>query len=188
MRSFAVSLERTPGMTTKVLQLVTVGNPPPALLREVVEPLNAQLAVTGVQGKTQLPTPTYAFNKDRNQYHCNAIMRRLGALLESGQNFALGMTDVDLFVPDSPYVFGEADRESKVALVSLFRLKQGADNSTLRRRVQVEVVHQAGHLLGLSYCDDPRCVMFLASAPGDVDRKNPSLCNVCRNELAKLNR
>jgi archaemetzincin len=52
----------------------------------------------------------------------------------------------------------------------------------------VEAVHQAGHLVGLSYCDDPRCVMFMATNPSDCDRKNVSLCNVCRNELAKLNR
>jgi archaemetzincin len=173
-------------MAMKVLQLVTVGNPPPTLLRDVTEPLQTQLGIVAVQSKSQLPTPTYAFNKDRNQYHCNAIMRRLSALLESGQQFALGLTDVDLFVPDSPYVFGESDREARVALVSVFRFKQGAEGNAIRRRTQVEVVHQAGHLLGLSYCDDPRCVMFLASTAQDVDRKNASLCNVCRNELVKL--
>jgi hypothetical protein len=30
--------------------------------------------------------------------------------------------------------------------------------------------------------------MFLATTPLDVDRKGVALCNVCRNELAKLNR
>jgi archaemetzincin len=174
-------------MTSKVLQLVSVGNPPPTLLRELSEPLMTQLGLTVVQGKSQLPSPSYAFNKDRNQYHCNAIMRRLSALIEPGQQFALGLTDVDLFVPDSPFVFGEADRESRSGLVSIFRFKQGAENANaLRRRTQVEVVHQAGHLVGLSYCEDARCVMFLAPTPADVDRKNASLCNICRNELAKL--
>ncbi|MHB8873635.1 MAG: non-proteolytic archaemetzincin-like protein [Myxococcaceae bacterium] len=176
-------------MAVKVLQLVSVGGPPPALLKELDEPLAAQMGVTAVHGKVQLTSPAYAFNKTRNQYHSNAIMRRLSPLKEAGQQFVLGISDVDLFVPDSAFVFGEADRESHVAVMSIFRLRNGpGDPDTLRRRTQVEVVHQAGHLVGLSYCDDPRCVMFLATTPGDCDRKTVALCNVCRNELVKLNR
>ncbi len=175
-------------MSTRLLQVVAVGNPPASLLKDLEEPLRVQLGVQAVAGRTQLQTPTYAFNKDRSQYHSNAIMRRLVPLLEPGQHSALGVLDVDLFVPDSPFVFGEADREAHIALVSVFRLRQGADAEVLKRRLQVEGTHQVGHLLGLSYCEDPRCVMFLAQAPQDVDRKGPALCNVCRNELVKLNR
>ncbi len=167
---------------------MSIGNPPLSLLKELEEPLAQQLGATAVQAKVQLPTPAYAFNKDRQQYHSNAIMRRLVTLLEAGNRYVLGVTDVDLFVPDSPFIFGEADRESKSAVVSIFRLRQGADHETLKRRTQVESVHQAGHLLGLSYCEDARCVMFLATSVGDCDRKSVQLCNVCRNELAKLNR
>ncbi|XXF78450.1 non-proteolytic archaemetzincin-like protein [Myxococcaceae bacterium GXIMD 01537] len=174
-------------MPQKMLLLIPVGNLPPTLLRDVEEPLAAQMAIVTVASRTQLQQPAYAFNKDRGQYHCNAIMRRLVTLTEPGQ-MVMGLTDVDLFVPDSPYVFGEADRESRSAVVSLARLKLGADPEVLRRRFQVEVVHQAGHLLGLSYCEDPRCVMFFAQTPQDCDRKQLTLCNLCRNELAKLNR
>lgn len=172
---------------SKVLQLLAVGSASPGLLKELEPPLLAQLGLVAVQGKNQLQSPSYAFNKDRNQYHSNAIMRRLVPLIEAGQQFALGVADVDLFVPDSGFVFGEADRESRVALVSLFRLRHPEPES-FKRRVQIEVVHQAGHLVGLSYCEDPRCVMFLATTATDCDRKGPALCNVCRNELAKLNR
>jgi len=175
-------------MPTRVLQLVAVGSPPPGLMKDLDDPLTTHLGLTLVHNKTQLQTPTYAFNKDRKQYHCNAVMRRLGTLLEAGQQFVMGVVDVDLFVPDSAFVFGEADRESRVGIISIARLRQGVDGEGLKRRVQVEAVHQAGHLVGLSYCDDLRCVMFLASTPQDCDRKSLSLCNVCRNELAKLNR
>ena len=175
-------------MQAKRLQLVSIGSPPLSLLKELEEPLATQLGVTAAPSKVQLPAPAYAFNKDRQQYHSNAIMRRLVTVLEPGSRFVLGVADVDLFVPDSPFIFGEADRESKSAVVSIFRLRQGADLDTLRRRTQVEAVHQAGHLLGLSYCDDARCVMFLATSVGDCDRKSAQLCNVCRNELVKLNR
>jgi archaemetzincin len=172
----------------KVLLLVSIGNPPPVLLREVEEPIAMQLGVSSVVSRTVMPTPAYAFNKDRGQYNCNAVMRRLVPLLELGQAMVLGVTDVDLFVPDTPFVLGEADRESRSAVMSLARLRQGAEGEHFRRRFQVEAVHQAGHLLGLSFCEDPRCVMFFAQAPQDCDRKQLSLCNNCRNELNKLNR
>jgi len=174
-------------MAAKSVQLVAVGTVPPGLLRELEEPLLTQLQAVATTSRTVLQAPTYAFNKDRNQYHSNAIMRRLVPLLE-GYNFVIGVTGVDLFVPDSPFVFGEADREAKVAVVSIARLKGTTEGDVLRRRAQVETVHQAGHLLGLSYCDDPRCVMFFATSVQDCDRKGLSLCNVCRNELQKLNR
>lgn len=175
-------------MLQKVLLLVTVGDPPPLMVKDLEEPVLKQLGVSVAYSKTALPSPVYAFNKDRGQYHCNAIMRRLVPLLEPGQHCVLGLSDVDLFVPDSPFVYGEADRESKSAVLSIARLRSGADDETLRRRLQVEGLHQAGHLVGLSYCEDARCAMFLAQSPQDVDRKQMALCTLCRNELQKINR
>ncbi|HVE84238.1 MAG TPA: non-proteolytic archaemetzincin-like protein [Myxococcales bacterium] len=175
-------------MAVKSLHLVSVGPVPPGLLRELEEPLLTQVQVQATTSRATLQSPAYAFNKDRNQYHSNAIMRRLVPMLE-GFNFVIGVTAVDLFVPDSPFVFGEADREARVAVVSIARLKGSTEGGdVVKRRAQVETVHQAGHLLGLSYCDDPRCVMFFATSVSDCDRKGLALCNVCRNELQKLNR
>ncbi|RUO88666.1 peptidase M54 [Corallococcus sp. AB018] len=176
-------------MPQKTLLLVTVGSPPSAIVNALQEPLTTHLGVSSVVSRMALSSPAYAFNKDRGQYHCNAIMRRLGTVLdEAPQELVMGVTDADLFEPDSPFVFGQADRESKVAVMSLYRLRQGAEGETLRRRVQVEAVHQAGHLIGLSYCEDSRCVMFLPQSPQDIDRKSLGPCNVCRNELNRLNR
>lgn len=174
-------------MRTKQLELVVVGSAPTTLLKELEEPLLQQLGVTATANKPPLTSPNYAFNKDRQQYHTNAILRRL-APLSNGNVGILGLTDVDLFVPDSPFVFGDADREAHAAILSLMRLRQGAEGEQLRRRIRVEGLHQAGHLVGLSYCEDARCVMFLSSSVAETDRKQPVLCHVCRNEFAKLNR
>ncbi len=175
-------------MPQRVLLLVSVGSVPPSLLKDLEEPLSSHLGLGVVGSKVALQRPDYAFNKDRGQYHCNAIMRRLASLLEPSHTMVLGMTDVDLFVPDSAFVLGEADRESRSAVVSLSRLRPGAHGEQLRRRVQVEAIHQAGHLMGLSFCEDSRCVMYFAQSAQDCDRKQMGLCNTCRNELAKLNR
>jgi archaemetzincin len=147
--------------------------------------LASRLGLNLALNKAQLPTPTYAFNKDRNQYHCSAILRRLGTASNS-QDFLLGVTDVDLFVPEMPFVFGEADREARAAVVSVFRLRQGGPLEAQPRRLSGEALHQVGHLIGLSNCEDARCAMFLATSLAECDRRGPELCNSCRNELAKL--
>jgi archaemetzincin len=172
-------------MRMKTLQLVSVGTAPGALLKELEAPLATQLSLSCSLGKPALGAPNYAYNKDRQQYHASAILRRLAPLAGAGES-VLGLVDVDLFVPDSNYVFGDADREVHAAVLSLMRLRQGAEGEQLRRRIQIEGLHQAGHLVGLSYCEDAKCAMFLATTPVETDRKQPALCHICRNELSKL--
>lgn len=171
-------------MAVKELQLVPIGEVPVAFLRELESPIAQVLGVNAYVGKTVLPPPAFAFNKDRNQYHTSSIMRRLLTVREMGVPLVVGVADVDLFVPDSPFVYGEADRESHASVMSLWRLR--GEGEAWKRRTFVEAVHQAGHLIGLSYCEDARCAMFLATTITDAERRQLHLCNNCRNELVKL--
>ena len=116
------------------------------------------------------------------------MLRRIAQLPEAAHTPILGITDVDLFVPDAPFVFGEADRDSQAAVVSIARLSHGeggksVEPARLHRRVLVEAVHEIGHLLGLSHCTDARCALFLSHKPSDADRKGPGLCASCRGAL-----
>jgi archaemetzincin len=134
--------------------------------------------------------PDFAFNKDRRQYHSTAVLRRLEGLRHRGSDEpVLGVVDVDLFVPDQPYVFGESDRDARSALVSVFRLKGSEDHPVtperLAHRARVEAAHATGHLLGLSHCGDLRCIMFLAHTPADSDRKGDGLCGACRSAIGR---
>ena len=173
-------------MSSKELQLVGVGSVTGAFLKELEAPIAAVLSVGAFVGKTAMPGPAYAFNKDRSQYHSAAIMRRVLTVREIGSPLVMGITDVDLFMPDTPFVFGDADRDSHVAVFSLNRLK--GEGEAWKRRTFVEAVHQAGHLVGLSYCEDVRCAMYQATSITDADRRQLHLCNNCRNELVKLRR
>jgi archaemetzincin len=170
----------------KELQLVAVGSVPLQFLVELEEPISQVLGVAAFPGKALMAAPTFAFNKDRQQYHTTAIMRRLLTFKEAATPLIMGVADVDLFQPDSNFVYGEADRESHAAIMSLYRLK--AEGDAWKRRTFIEGVHQAGHLVGLSYCEDARCAMYLATTITDADRRQLHLCNNCRNELAKLRR
>lgn len=173
-------------MTTRELELVAIGDVQAAFLRELEAPIAQVLGVQAFLSKSLMPMPHFAFNKDRHQFHTTAIMRRLLALREPGVPLIMGVTEVDLFAPDVSFVYGEADRESHVSLMSLNRLK--ADGDAWKRRTFVEAVHQSGHLIGLSFCEDPRCAMYLATTITDAERRQLQLCNNCRNELVKLRR
>jgi archaemetzincin len=162
--------------------LVALGDVPPKLLAE------ARLALHDVLGMAakhapSLDKPKYAFNEARGQYHATAIVRRLASLRGNAHGPpVVGIVDVDLFLPDAPYVIGDADRDAGAALFSIARLAHG-EPEQLRRRAQVETVHAAGHLLGLSHCADSRCAMFVSRDAADSDRKGPGLCAACRAGL-----
>ncbi len=172
-----------------IVQLVPVGTAPRNIIRDFTEPIR-QVFTCDAKISEALGDPKYAYNKDRRQYHSTAILRRLTAMRVSEHAYVLGIADVDLFVPERPFVFGEADRESGTAIVSLARLREPTngpvDSDVLRRRGVVEALHEVGHLAGLSHCDESRCLMFFAATVGDADRKNLNLCNDCRNELARM--
>jgi archaemetzincin len=161
--------------------LVTLGDVGPKLVVEAGHALREILGISAKVGPS-LDRPRYAFNEARGQYHSTSILRRLSSLRGAAGPPVVGIADVDLFLPDAPYVIGDADRDAGAALFSLARLSHG-EPAELRRRAQVETVHATGHLLGLSHCSDYRCAMFVSRDAADSDRKGPGLCASCRAAL-----
>jgi len=137
----------------------------------------------------QLPTPRYAFEEKRGQYHSTAILARLRRALEGVYDRILGVADVDLFVPSLNFVFGEADIAHGVAVISLFRLRpenygQPPDPGLFEERALKEAVHELGHTFGLMHCSHYRCVMHFSNSLSDTDRKSHSFCWRCKDSLA----
>jgi archaemetzincin len=159
--------------------IVALGTVQPRLVAAAAEALR-ELEVAARMGPS-LDRPQYAFNKDRRQYHATSILRRLSSFRQR-EAPVVGILEVDLFLPDAAYVIGDADRDAGAAVFSLSRLSHG-EPEAVRRRAQVETVHAAGHLLGLSQCTDFRCAMFFSRDAADADRKGPGLCASCRSAL-----
>jgi archaemetzincin len=97
----------------------------------------------------------------------------------------LGLTAVDLYIPILTFVFGEAQMGGPCALASAYRLRQEAygmasDPEILRERVLKEAIHELGHTLELTHCEDYRCAMASSHSVERIDLKEGNLCGLCR--------
>src|SRR5208337_5055096 len=102
----------------------------------------------------------------------------------------LGLTEVDLAIPMLTFVFGQAQLDGPVAVVSLCRLRQEfyglpGEDKVLRERVAKELLHELGHTFGLTHCVEPKCAMSLATHIGLVDNKEERYCAHCGEQLAR---
>lgn len=128
--------------------------------------------------------PSYAFDPKRNQYYANKILSKLLDEIPEDADKLIGITDVDLCTPVLSYIFGEAQLNGRVAVVSIHRLRQEfyhlpCDDELLSRRLKKEFIHELGHCYGLIHCDNPNCVMFLSNSMMNIDNKHSTFCNRC---------
>ena len=128
--------------------------------------------------------PQEAYNQQRGQYYSTVILNKLDLLRANPREKILGVIDEDLYVPSLNFVFGEADPLSKVAVISLFRLKQENYDATDEEglyfsRLSKEAVHELGHLIGFKHCPNPRCVMYFSNSLLETDRKSEKFCDNC---------
>jgi len=108
----------------------------------------------------------------------------VSATRAEGGDGGLGVTSVDLFVPELNFVFGLANYASRVCVISLARLDHPDRDVFVLRSIK-EAVHELGHaLLGLKHCPDKRCVMAFSNSLADTDYKDPTFCPRCVKYLS----
>jgi archaemetzincin len=143
-----------------------------------------------VQRLAPLSIPREAYDARRGQYESGEIMKAVSRCAPGDAVRILGITEADLMIPTLTFVFGQAQLNGRLAVVSLARLRQEfyalpADEALLRERVAKEVLHELGHTAGLTHCADPHCVMSLATDITFVDRKDASYCPRCGVQIAR---
>lgn len=129
--------------------------------------------------------PLYAFEPRRNQYYAKKIIERLGQAQPEDCEKMLCVTDVDICTPVLTFVYGEAQLNGSVAVVSFYRLRQEffslpANRELLEDRLTKECIHELGHCYGLVHCSDARCVMFFSNNILNVDNKQNDFCANCK--------
>lgn len=132
--------------------------------------------------------PEFAFHGERQQYHSSEILASMQAVVRPHTWRVLGVTAVDLYIPILTFVFGEAQIGGPCAVVSLHRLRQEfyglpSDGNLLQHRLLKEAVHEIGHTVNLSHCDDYRCAMAPSHAVEWIDLKESSLCSACHGRI-----
>jgi archaemetzincin len=93
------------------------------------------------------------------------------------------VANIDLFVPGLNFVFGDADRQRGVAVMSFQRV--GGDDDMFVRRAASEAIHELGHAYGLDHCRNARCVMWFSNTLAETDRKGTSFCLSHEDELSR---
>ena len=158
-----------------------------------INKLAAHLSVSfssGVDILQGMEIPDEAENQERGQFYSTVILTKLELMRQNQTEKLLGITEEDLYVPTTPYVYGEADPESGCAVVSFYRMRQEffglpEDDKQVYARVLKEAVHQVGHLFNLSWCNNPRCVMYRSKSMLDTDAKKEKFCDICRRRLVR---
>jgi archaemetzincin len=139
---------------------------------------------------TPLEIPERAYDPSRGQYQSVELLKALVQAAPVDTARLLGVTEVDLAIPMLSFLFGQAQLDGTIALVSLCRLRQEfyglpPDEEVLRERAVKEALHELGHTFGLTHCEQAECVMSLATHIGLVDRKSQRYCARCGAHLAR---
>jgi len=171
----------------KLLQLLPIGNCDGRMLTELA-PAVANLFRVPTQVLGCRLDAEFAYHGERQQYHSSEILQEMQRYVGTDSWRLLGVAAVDLYIPILTFVFGEAQIGGPCGLVSLHRLRQEfyglpPDGEVLRQRLLKEAVHEVGHTLDLTHCDDYQCAMAPSHAVEWIDLKNCELCGSCRNRI-----
>lgn len=169
------------------LQLLPIGAIDGGLLRHLAPALANTFGMPCEVLSTALD-PEFAFHGERQQYHSSEILVRMQNLLKPNSWRILGVTCADLYIPILTFVFGEAQMGGQCAVVSLHRLRQEFyglphNQDLLRHRLVKEAVHEIGHTINLTHCDDYQCVMAPSHAVEWIDLKDSLLCPSCHSQI-----
>ena len=173
-----------------------LGNADRILIEGLRSPLQQTFQSPGEIREPRLDIAPF-YDESRGQFDSTQILQflqRTELVRENGGRLAsstlLAILSNDLFIPILTYVFGEAELNGSVAVVSYHRLQNELyglpkNRGLLEERLQKEAVHELGHVYGLVHCTDHQCVMHTSTYVEDIDLKTNRFCNQCARHLAR---
>jgi archaemetzincin len=184
---FTVMMKKAKG---KYIYILLIGEAAQAIdLKEVEEQIKKDFAFPTKTLQSTI-NPEKSYNPTRTQYHSTMILKEMLDEIPSDALKMIGIISTDLFIPILTFVFGEAQLDGKVGIVSSARLQQEfyglpPNQTLLKRRLIKEIKHELGHTFGIVHCSLRECVMSVANNIADVDSKGISFCEGCRELLRR---
>jgi archaemetzincin len=168
----------------KLLQLLPIGDFDGRVLMQLAPAMANVFRVPTEVLQVRLD-PEFAYHPQRQQYHSSEILQAMRRYVGPDSWRVLGVTGVDLYIPILTFVFGEAQMGGPCGLVSAHRLQQEfyglpSDRNLVQERLLKESVHELGHTLDLTHCDDYQCAMAPSHAVEWIDLKDSTLCGACQ--------
>ena len=131
-----------------------------------------------------LVVPRSAVNSARQQMFVSTLTTKVLRQYPDDGGLLLAITDFDLYKTSHRFIFGDADEQRRIAVVSLHRLRsdfygEDPDENVLFQRTLKECVHELGHAVGLKHCYNARCAMYYSNSIFETDNKMSHFCEVC---------
>jgi archaemetzincin len=131
-----------------------------------------------------LAVPRSAVNSARQQMFSSTLTTKVLRQYPDDAGLLLAVTDFDLYKTSHRFIFGDADEQRRIAIVSLHRLRsdfygEDPDENVLFQRTLKECVHELGHAIGLKHCYNARCAMYYSNSIFETDNKMSHFCEVC---------
>jgi len=192
---FKSSSPRQPAASRRVIYLLPLGEfqrPPLDKLRRFAAAyFQMEVKTLPVMTGTNFTTRLNPNTKNR-QVLTTDVLRFLQARLPADAFCVLAITMDDLY-PDPAwnFVFGQASLHEGVGVYSFARYdpafygqQRGSDyESVLLRRSCKVLVHETGHMFGVTHCVFFACVMNGSNHLGESDSRPFHLCPVCLRKL-----
>lgn len=124
----------------------------------------------------------------RRQYYSTQILELVTKEIPNPTSNIIILTEKDLYIPIFTYIFGEAQLNGKLSIVSTCRLHEefytSHDNyDLLLERTYKEILHELGHNFGLLHCVDWDCVMHTSAGIEELDVKGNNYCKTCKQKI-----
>ena len=164
------------------VEILSLNNPQTTLINYVINSLKRAFN-TEVSLGSSLHLPSYLINTSRSQYRGSEVLTWVSESFSNRGKVIVGIVEGDAYVEGLNFIFGIASSALRTALVFTSRLRWMAGEELFRERVFKEIMHELGHVFGLSHCNNSECVMSFSNSVLDVDRKSWKYCINCFTKL-----